>query len=138
MRWCGRRRAVGLPSGSADIARIDVVGALRRLLDEYPEVRVESIGVQLGLPARCRHDAFVPFGELPKRIGAWDIGIAPLAELPGNRVRSDIKVKEYSTSGVPWLASPVGPCKKWAKRQTIEAVADRWERVCLGAAESAN
>jgi glycosyltransferase involved in cell wall biosynthesis len=37
------------------------------------------------------------------------IAIAPLANLPFNMTRSDIKLKEYAASGVPWLASPVGP-----------------------------
>jgi hypothetical protein len=51
----------------------------------------------------------VPFLELPRHIGGYDIGIAPLADIPVNWCRSDIKVKEYAASGVPWLASPLGP-----------------------------
>jgi glycosyltransferase involved in cell wall biosynthesis len=163
---------VGGLDHAADTARIGIADALRRLVAERDGVRVECIGIDLRLPDRYRHDAFVPFRELPDRIGGFDIGIAPLADLPGNRVRSDIKVKEYSASGVPWLASPVGPyaklgeaeggrlvpddgwfqaldglvthardrrrlgrkAKRWAKSQTIEAVADRWERVFVGAA----
>jgi glycosyltransferase involved in cell wall biosynthesis len=104
-------------------------------------------------------------------VGGFDIGIAPIADLPGNRARSDIKVKEYAASGVPWLASPVGPYvglgepeggrlvpddgwfealdrlvsrrrerkrlgrrgERWAKGQTIDAGADRWESVFLDA-----
>jgi hypothetical protein len=34
-----------------------------------------------------------------------------------NRVRSNIKVKEYSASGVPWLASPIGPYKGLGEEQ---------------------
>jgi glycosyltransferase involved in cell wall biosynthesis len=51
----------------------------------------------------------VEFNNLPGRIGGFDVGIAPLADIPANRARSDIKLKEYAASGVPWLASPVGP-----------------------------
>jgi glycosyltransferase involved in cell wall biosynthesis len=174
-----RRRHDGIVIGwvggidhAADVARIGVANALSRLIAEHDNVRVECIGVDLGLPERYRHDGFVPFPELPGRIGEFDIGIAPLADLPGNRARSDIKVKEYAASAVPWLASPVGPylgfgegeggrlvpddewfealdrlvthgrerrrlarkAKRWAKGQTIDAVADRWERVFVEAA----
>ncbi len=159
----------------ADVLRIPIVQALTHLLEAHPEVRVECIGVDLALPERYRHDGLVPFMELPRRIGGFDVAIAPLADLPGNRTRSDIKVKEYAASGVPWLASPVGPYaalgedqggrlvpddgwfdalerlvtrrrerkrlarkgRSWAKGQTIEAAADRWENVFLEAASSA-
>lgn len=151
----------------ADVARIDISGALRRLVARYENVWVDCIGVNLRLPDRYRHDRFVPFSELPDRIGGFDIGIAPLAEIPVNMTRSAIKIKEYAASGVPWLASPLGPYRalgraqgglliqddgwfealedlvthrfkrwrfgragmSWAKSQTIEAVADRWERL---------
>jgi glycosyltransferase involved in cell wall biosynthesis len=114
----------------------------------------------------------VGFDELPRRIAEWDIGIAPLADIPYNATRSDIKVKEYAACGVPWLASPFGPYsdlgeaqggrlvhddgwfealdrlvarrrerkrlsrkgRAWAKRQTMDAVADRWERLFAEAA----
>jgi glycosyltransferase involved in cell wall biosynthesis len=166
---------VGGIDHAADVARIGIADALRRVIAENDDVRVECIGVDLGLPERYFHDEFVPFPELPGRIGGFDIGIAPLADLPGNRARSDIKVKEYAASAVPWLASPVGPyvglgedeggrlvpddgwfeeldrlvtrtrerrglarnAKRWAKRQTIDSVADHWERVFLEAAQLA-
>jgi glycosyltransferase involved in cell wall biosynthesis len=156
----------------ADVVRIPIADALRRLMAEHPEVRVECVGADLQLPERYRHDGFVPFLELPARIGGFDIGIAPLAGLPGNRARSDIKVKEYAASGVPWLASPVGPYaelgeaqggrlvpddgwyealerlvtarrerrklgrkgRSWARDQTVEAFAQRWESVFFEAA----
>jgi glycosyltransferase involved in cell wall biosynthesis len=155
----------------ADVARLPIQDALRRLLEKHDDVRVECIGVDLGLPQRYRHDAAVPFSQLPRRIAGFDIGIAPLADIPWNRARSDIKLKEYAASKVPWLASPVGPyeelgeaqggrlvpddgwfealdrlvasrrerrrlarnAKAWAKRQTINAVADRWEQLFLEA-----
>jgi glycosyltransferase involved in cell wall biosynthesis len=151
----------------ADVVRIDIVDALRRLLAKHPDVRVECIGVDLRLRERYRHDRIVPFRQLPDRIGGFDVGIAPLADIPANRVRSDIKLKEYAASGVPWLASPRGAygglgdeqggrlvaddgwfealdrlvsdaqarnrlgerAKSWARLETIDAVADRWERV---------
>jgi glycosyltransferase involved in cell wall biosynthesis len=155
----------------ADVARIEIREALGRLVAAHDDVRVECIGVDLKLPERYGHDRFVPFLELPRRIGGFDIGIAPLADIPYNRTRSDIKLKEYAASGVPWLASPVGPysglgedqggrlvpddgwfealdrlvsrrrerrrlarkARAWAKSQTIDAVADRWEQLFMEA-----
>jgi glycosyltransferase involved in cell wall biosynthesis len=157
---------------AADLARIPIADALRRVVEKHADVRVECIGLDLKLPERYRHDRFVPFGELPRRISGFDIGVAPLADLPFNASRSSIKLKEYAASGVPWLASPVGPyaglgenqggrlvpddgwfealdalvrrardrrrlsrkAKTWAKSQTIEATADRWEHVFVQAA----
>jgi glycosyltransferase involved in cell wall biosynthesis len=142
------------------------------VVEKHESVRVECIGVDLGLPERYRHHSTVPFKELPRRIGGFDMGIAPMVDITFNQGRSDIKLKEYAASGVPWLASPVGPYlglgeeqggrlvpdegwfealdrlvsqgrerrrlgregKKWAKTQTIDAMADRWERVFLAAA----
>jgi glycosyltransferase involved in cell wall biosynthesis len=156
----------------ADAAKIRIADALERVVARHPDVRVECIGVDLALPERYRHHRDVPFLELPRRIAGFDIGIAPLADIPWNRSRSDIKLKEYAASGVPWLASSVGPyaalgedqggrlvaddawfealdrlvsnrrerkrlarkAARWARGQTIEAVADRWEQVFLGAA----
>ena len=163
---------VGGVDHAGDAARLGIAEALGRVISLHDDVRVECIGVDLRLSNRYRHDDFVPFRDLPARIGGFDIGIAPLLDTPGNRARSDIKVKEYAASGVPWLASPVGPslalgedqggrlvpddgwfealdrllrktrerkrlarkAKRWAKEQTIEGVAECWERVFAQAA----
>jgi hypothetical protein len=157
---------------AVDAARIDISGALERVIARHSTVRVESIGVKLRLSERYRHEPQVDFLELPGRIGGFDIGIAPLADLRCNHARSDIKLKEYAASGVPWLASPVGPyvglgeerggrlvpddgwfealdrlvthasernqlaraAEAWARTETIDAVADRWEQILAEAA----
>jgi glycosyltransferase involved in cell wall biosynthesis len=156
----------------ADVARIPIREALGRLVATHDDVRVKSIGVNLGLPERYEHVEAVEFLDLARINGGFDIGIAPLADIPCSWARSDIKLKEYAASGVPWLASPIGPyrdygekqggrlvqddrwfeeldrlvsgkrerrrlarkAKSWAKDQTIDAVADRWEQVFLEAA----
>jgi glycosyltransferase involved in cell wall biosynthesis len=169
-----RRRHEGIVIGwiagkehLADSARIPIAAALERVLTKHPDVRVECIGVDLKLPERYTYDSVERFTALPERIGGFDVGIAPLADIPCNWSRSDIKLKEYAASAVPWLASPIGPylelgeaqggrlvsddgwldaldrlvsrsrerrrlgrkARAWAKRQTIDAVADRWEQV---------
>ena len=152
-----------------DAKRLDIAGALRRVLAAHPHVRVECIGVDLHLPERYRYDEHVDFEEVPDRIGGWDVGIAPLVDTALNRARSDIKVKEYAASRTTWLASPIGPYTglgpnqgglltpddgwfktldrvvrdpglrerlgenggRWARTQTMDAVADEWESTFL-------
>ena len=108
----------------ADVVRIPIERALRRLTEQYEHVRVESVGVKLRLEERYRHEPFVPFEELPDRIAGFDIGIAPLADIPANRVRSDIKLKEYAATGIPWLASPIGPYVGLGEQEGGRLVAD--------------
>jgi glycosyltransferase involved in cell wall biosynthesis len=174
-----RRRHDGVVIGwvaagehQSDAAHMKIADVLQRLVAKHENVRVECIGVNLRLAERYRHDVHVQFFELPSRICSFDIGLAPIADTPFNRARSDIKLKEYAACGIPWLASPVGPyrglgeeeggrlvqddgwfealdrlvtrgrerrrlgrkAEKWAKRQTIDAVADRWEQVFIAAA----
>lgn len=83
--------------------------ALGRVQRERPDVHVECIGIDLELPERYRFDWLVNFDQLPARMATWDIGLAPIADNPFNLARSDIKVKEYAASRVPWLASGRGP-----------------------------
>lgn len=163
---------IAAPEHVADAQALNLATVLEELVERHSNVRVECIGIDLRLSQRYRHDAATLFDDLPQRIGGFDIGIAPLADIPYNYTRSNIKVKEYAASGVPWLASPVGPyrglgeeqggrlvapdqwftalerlvtrkrerrrlarnAEAWAKGETIEAVADRWERVFLEAA----
>jgi hypothetical protein len=93
-----------------DLERVPIVPALRQLLDAHAELRVVSVGLRLPLRSeRYEHVEPVPLLELLRTTGAFDIGLAPLADTPFNRSRSDVKLKEYATGGTPWLASPVGP-----------------------------
>lgn len=88
--------------------RIDEV--LLRILEAHEHVRVITIGVGLGLQhPRYEHVPRVEFHELVPFLRRIDIGIAPLADIPFNRARSNVKVKEYSAAGATWLASPVQP-----------------------------
>jgi hypothetical protein len=109
---------------AADAARLPIRQALEQLLAKHESLRVECIGVDLRLSERYRHDEFVAFEELPGRIGGFDVGIAPLSDIALNRTRSDIKVKEYAASGVPWLASPFGPYVGLGEEQGGRLVAD--------------
>jgi glycosyltransferase involved in cell wall biosynthesis len=173
------RKHVGLVIGwvaglehAGDARALAIPGTLARVQLEHPHVRVECCGVDLELAGRYTHTARVLFAELPAYMAGWDIGLAPLADTTFNVARSNIKVKEYAASCVPWLASPFGPYadlgekqggrlvaddgwyeaidalvrdrrarkrlaragRSWAKGQTIEAVADRYEAIFVTAA----
>jgi glycosyltransferase involved in cell wall biosynthesis len=108
-----------------ELVQLDLREALGRVLAAYPAARVETIGVDLGLgEKRCRHTLSVPFATLPARVARFDIGIAPLSDIPFNRARSNIKLKEYAGAGVAWLASPVGPYQGMGEAQGGRLVAD--------------
>lgn len=111
-----RRKHVGVLVGivggvehTPDIKALKIPKVLRDLQRRHPDLHVAAIGVDLGLKERYVHIPKVPFDQLLARIREFDIGLAPLADSPFSRSRSDIKLKEYAAMGVPWVASPVGP-----------------------------
>jgi glycosyltransferase involved in cell wall biosynthesis len=109
-----------------DLERLPIAAALRDLLESNEDVRVTSVGLRLPInSSRYEHIADVPFLDLLKAVGAFDIGIAPLVDTEFNRSRSDVKLKEYSTAGTPWLASPVGPYRELGEREGGALVADQ-------------
>jgi len=113
---------------AADVERMPIVPVLQRLLDERDDVNVVSLGLRLGLRSeRYVHSAYVPLQLLTRQLAIFDIGIAPISDIPFNRCRSDVKLKEYSAARVPWLASPIGPYASLGERQGGRLVAnDRW------------
>ncbi len=107
---------------------------LDRVLERVPNARVETVGLSTrGMRSdRYGHTASVPLQRLIERVATFDIGIAPLADFPINHSRSDIKVREYSAAGTPWLASPLGPYVGLGKDQGGMLVADDdWEETLV-------
>jgi len=111
-----------------DLKDLRLRRALQQLLDAHPHVRLECVGVDAGVRSdRYVHRPSAHFQELPDVISGWDVGLAPIANVSFNRVRSNIKVKEYAAAGVPWLASPIGPYRDLGPQQGGRLVADfRW------------
>lgn len=108
-----------------DVERLPIGAALGRLLDAHERVRVVSIGVGLGLrDPRYRHIPRLPFAELDGEMAAFDVGLAPIADIPFNRARSNVKLKEYAVLGAAWLASPIGPYTGLGEKQGGRLVAD--------------
>ncbi len=108
-----------------DIERLRLREPMQRLLDAHPNVTIVSIGCGLGLKGdRYRHIKWVPYAELSQHVAQLDIGIAPIADTPFNRARSNIKAKEYAAVSVPWLASPIGPYAELGEKQGGRLVQD--------------
>jgi glycosyltransferase involved in cell wall biosynthesis len=109
--------------------RTDAIGlrlteALRQLQAKYQDLIVTTVGVDLPLQERYRHSSGVPFDQLPDVMATFDIGIAPILDTPFNRSRSNIKVKEYAASGIPWLASACGPYARLGEHEGGRLVPD--------------
>lgn len=109
----------------ADYNQLRLREPFLELLRRHPDVRIVSIGLNLAL-GHPRYEGLpiTAYGDLPKLLAQFDVGIAPLADIPFNRSRSNIKLKEYSAIGVPWLASPIGPYAGMGPEQGGELVAD--------------
>lgn len=108
-----------------DYQELQLRETLTQLLDEHPDLRVLSIGLRLGLNTdRYEHIPLVRFLELARTLSYCDIGLAPLIDIPWNRARSNVKLKEYASAGLPWLASPVGPYLDMGEEQGGRLVAD--------------
>ncbi len=108
-----------------DVEQLPLRELIGRALDAHPQLVFESVGTGLGLRhERYRHISHVDFFELPQKLAEWDVGIAPIADIPFNHGRSNIKVKEYAAQGRPWLASPVGPYADLGEKQGGRLVAD--------------
>ncbi|HMJ01302.1 MAG TPA: hypothetical protein VK506_00075 [Conexibacter sp.] len=108
-----------------DVERLPLRDQLGQALDAHPQLVVETIGVSLGLRhERSRHVTHVDFLDLPPKLAEYDIGLAPIADIPFNHARSNIKVKEYAALGRPWLASPVGPYADLGEQQGGRLVPD--------------
>jgi hypothetical protein len=111
-----------------DLVHLGLRDVLARLLERHPSLRIVSVGLDLGLPReRYACHPKVQYQELAPLVVQFDVGIAPIADIPFNRARSNVKLKEYGAAGVPWLASPIGPYLGMGEKEGGRLVADeRW------------
>lgn len=108
-----------------DLERLPIAAAMRELLETCPDLRVVSVGLRLPISSgRYEHIDNVPFLDLLRFTATLDIGIAPIVDSAFNRSRSDVKLKEYSSGGAAWLASPVGPYEALGEDQGGMLVGD--------------
>lgn len=103
---------IGWHAGREHLVDADALGlgeTLERILEAHPEARVETVNIELDLAhPRYRCEEALPIEQLTQRLADFDVGLVPLADIPFNRGRSNVKAREYAAAGVPWLASPVG------------------------------
>jgi glycosyltransferase involved in cell wall biosynthesis len=132
---------IGWVAGSehiADARRLKITQVLENVMARRPDVRVVTMGVRLDLDAsRYTHHKYIPIHELGAEVRKFDIGIAPLADIPMSYARSDVKVKEYGAVGVPWVASKRGPYASLSPRcGGLVVEDDGWEEALLSLASS--
>jgi hypothetical protein len=125
-----------------DSHRLGISQVLQRVMDRRPEVRVVTVGVRLNIGGpRYTHHKYIPLHDLGAETRKFDIGIAPIADIGMNHARSDVKVKEYSAAGVPWLASKRGSYQALSPKcggllveddgweeALVDMVSSRWKR----------
>jgi hypothetical protein len=116
-----------------DIERMPLREQFEAALDRYPQLVIETVGCNIGMRhERYRNDPHVDFFALPPKLAQFDVGMAPIADIPFNHARSSIKVKEYAVLGRPWLASPVGPYASLGEREGGRLVPDEGWVEALG------
>ncbi|MDW5597263.1 glycosyltransferase [Conexibacter stalactiti] len=110
---------------SWDFERLGLREVFARVLEQHLHVRLLAIGLDMGISSRrYEFHQWQPYQDLPGLMARCDLLIAPLADVPFNRTRSNIKLKEYAAAGVPWLASPVGDYAWMGEEQGGRLVAD--------------
>lgn len=73
-----------------------------------------SFAEVLGIPANFVDTVpFLPHADYLRQLH-FDIGLAPLAPTLFNAYKSDLKLLEYSSMGIPWLASNAMPYRELA------------------------
>ncbi len=126
----------GSPTHSADLALVEP--AIAAVMDQFPEVRFVRMGAfgphtagELSTLPRDRllELAFEPHPhELPKYLRLVDIGLAPLVANPFNRAKSNCKWLEYSSLGIPTVASRLEPYEGCTGALLCDEDADQWRQ----------
>lgn len=123
--------AIGWHAGREHLVDAELLGlvpTLERLLDEHPDAHAVTINIDL-TQVGMRHPRYsceeaMPIERLTQRIADFDVGLVPLADIPFNRGRSNVKAREYAAAGVPWLASPVGSYERLGEEEGGRLVED--------------
>ncbi|MDO8209891.1 hypothetical protein [Conexibacter sp. CPCC 206217] len=108
-----------------DSDQIPIAAALGSLLVAHRHVEVRTVGVRLPIRhERYTHTVGYVVGDLAPAVAEFDVGLAPLIDIPFNLARSNLKLKEYAGLGIPWLASPIGPYAAMGRREGGRLVPD--------------
>lgn len=108
-----------------DVEQLGLRDVLARVLERHLHVRLLGIGMDIGIRSpRVETLPWQAYDDLPGLMSRCDIALAPLADVPFNTTRSNVKLKEYAALGVPWLASPVGDYAWMGEQEGGRLVAD--------------
>jgi len=103
----------GSPSHSGDLEV--VIPAMGRFLSAHPDARLVLFGQTIKdarLPAaQVEIVDFCEFEEYPFKLAAVDadVALAPLADVPFNYGKSNLRILQYWATGYPVVSSNVGP-----------------------------
>src|SRR5437763_1476193 len=82
----GDRLVAGWLAGNEhhlDVEQLPLRDEVGRALDAHPQLVVETLGCSLGLRhERYRHVDRLDFFDLPPHLARYDIGLAPIADIP--------------------------------------------------------
>jgi glycosyltransferase involved in cell wall biosynthesis len=112
----------GSPSHSGDL--LEVVPALRAFSQRHRDVKIVLFGQELrdtGIPeGQLENIPWCEFEEYPFKLAEIDadVSIAPLADVPFNHGKSNLRILQMWATGYPVIASDVG-----AYREAIEGKA---------------
>lgn len=92
-----------------------VIEPMRRIAKEFPQVHWEFIGCLPGRTDTLPNCSFTPFipdyqvflQDLYQR--SWQIGLAPLLDIPHNRCKTDNKLREYGACRIAGIYSDMPP-----------------------------
>jgi len=106
----------GSPSHFGDLAQ--VADALREFALAHDDVRLVFFGRKpVGLDDiadKVEFHPWVNFGDFPQKLAdlSADVAIAPLADVPFNYAKSNLRIIQYGAAGYPIIGSPVGEYKR--------------------------
>lgn len=118
------RCVIGWAGGDRPVTDWSGVGwAVSQVLKENPEAILAIAGSRSTCEETLRYLNVpngravllppVDFDQYPALLSNFDIGLAPLADTPFNRCKSELKLLEYGALGIPYVASPVAPYKRF-------------------------
>jgi hypothetical protein len=109
-----------------------LIPAIGKLSQELPKVQVhlqpaypEIIAAFKKMGVRYVTSDWQPFEEWPRTVSQFAIGVAPLSGNYDTR-RSNLKVLEYATLGIPWVATNDAPYKDSCGGLRVENKSNVW------------
>lgn len=82
-------------------------------------------GNEVGVPKELVDTSALCDPQDYPKLMSMDVGIAPLRQTPFNEAKSEIKLLEYSASGIPWVASATDTYMRLSKSWNAGRIAKR-------------